>query len=134
MFAEEDIHLMKRLIHLALVAVLFVSVCLLSAQPAQAAKYRNNADAKLQTEFGQKFDLNNTNVRKLRKLPGFYPVLAGKIVRIPYYETVDDVFKIPNLTEREIQLLEDNIDRFTVTASADVFVQGAERQNNGIYD
>ncbi|NEO86522.1 MAG: photosystem II complex extrinsic protein PsbU [Spirulina sp. SIO3F2] len=127
---------MKRLIHLALVAVLFVGVCLLNVQPSHAAetKYRNNADAKLETEFGQKFDLNNTNVRQLRKLPGFYPTLAGKIVRVPYYEKVEDVLNIPGLTERQKQLLQDNLDKFTVTTSADVFVQGAERQNNGIYD
>ena len=127
---------MKRLINLVLVAVLLLSTVLFNAQPVQAAeaKYRNNADAKLETEFGQKFDLNNTNVRQLRKLPGFYPTLAGKIIRVPYYEKVEDVLKIPGLTERQKQLLEDNLDKFTVTPSADVFVQGAERQNNGIYD
>jgi photosystem II PsbU protein len=41
----------------------------------------NAADAKLTTEFGQKIDLNNTNIREFRDLKGFYPNLAGTIIK-----------------------------------------------------
>ena len=34
---------------------------------------RNRADAKLETEFGKKIDLNNTNVRAFRHYSGLYP-------------------------------------------------------------
>ncbi|MGK7928269.1 MAG: photosystem II complex extrinsic protein PsbU [Spirulina sp.] len=98
------------------------------------AQLRNQADNMLKTEFGQKIDLNNTNVRGFRKLKGFYPGLATKIVDNAPYQSVEDVLNIPGLSESQKQRLQANLDRFTVVDRADVFVEGDARLNNGIYD
>ena len=97
------------------------------------ADLRNPADAKLATEFGKKIDLNNTHVRAFRKYPGMYPTLAGKIVQNAPYEKVEDVLNIPGLSERQKALLQANLDKFTVTEPADVFVEGGDRFNPGVY-
>ena len=94
---------------------------------------RNRADAKLGTEFGKKIDLNNTNVRAFTRYPGLYPNLATKIVRNAPYKKVDDVLGISGLSERQKQLLETNLDKFTVTDTEEAFNEGDDRYNNGIY-
>jgi photosystem II PsbU protein len=93
----------------------------------------NRADAKLGTEYGKKIDLNNTNVRGFRKLPGFYPSLARKIVDNAPYKSVDDLLDIPELSERQKEAIQSNLDRFTVTSTDDTFVEGGDRYNNGYY-
>ncbi len=93
----------------------------------------NPADAKLSTEFGKKIDLNNAHVRKFRKLPGFYPTLAGKILQNAPYNQVEDVLEIPGLSDRQKQLLQANIDKFVVTTPADVYNEGDDRYNPGVY-
>lgn len=136
MLAEEDFELMKRLVNWLLVAVFSVGVLCWGAQasPAIGAPLRNNADAMLETEFGAKLDLNNTNVRAFRKLRGFYPTLAQKIVGNAPYESVEDVLDIKGLSETQKQRLKDNLDKFTVVPVTDVFTEGDTRLNNGIYD
>ncbi len=93
----------------------------------------NPADAKLSTEFGKKIDLNNTHVRKLRKIPGFYPTLAGKILQNAPYEKVEDVLEIPGLSDRQKELLQANLDKFVVTPTAAVYNDGDDRYNPGVY-
>ncbi len=94
---------------------------------------RNPADEKLGSAYGQKVDLNNANVRMFRDYRGFYPTLARKIVDNAPYETVEDVLKIPGLSERQKARLQANLDKFTVTDPADVFVEGGDRYNPGVY-
>jgi len=98
-----------------------------------AAPLRNSADDKLATEFGKKIDLNNTNVRAFRKYPGMYPTLARKVVDHAPYNSVDDVLDIPGLSGRQKELLQANLDKFTVTAADNTFVEGGDRYNNGYY-
>jgi photosystem II PsbU protein len=98
-----------------------------------AAPLRNAVDAQLGTEFGKKIDLNNTNVRAFRQYPGLYPTLAGKIVTHAPYKSVNDVLKIPGLTERQKDLLQANLDKFTITDVNPALVEGDDRYNNGIY-
>lgn len=93
----------------------------------------NPADAKLNTEYGQKIDLNNANVRMFRQFRGFYPTLASKIVVNAPYEKVEDVLNIPGLSEKQKSRLQANLDQFTVTPPADVFVEGGDRFNPGMY-
>ncbi|NET60221.1 MAG: photosystem II complex extrinsic protein PsbU [Symploca sp. SIO2E6] len=95
----------------------------------------NPADAKLATEYGdkEKLDLNNTHVRYFRNYPGFYPTLAGKIVQNAPYDSVEDVLKIPGLSERQKDRLQANIDSFTVTDPAAVYNEGDDRYNPGVY-
>jgi photosystem II PsbU protein len=100
---------------------------------AAATPMRNAVDAQLGTEFGKKIDLNNTNVRAFRQYPGLYPTLAGKIVTNAPYKSVNDVLKIPGLTERQKDLLQANLDKFTITEVNPALVEGDDRYNNGIY-
>jgi photosystem II PsbU protein len=80
-----------------------------------------------------KLDLNNTNVRAFRDYPGLYPTLARLIVKYAPYDEVDDVFKIPGLTDRQKEILEANLGKFIVTPPNDALVEGGDRFNNGIY-
>ncbi len=104
-------------------------------QPILAAEapIRNTVDDKLQTEYGQKLDLNNTNVRAFRKYPGLYPTLAGLIVANAPYNKVEDVLSIPNLTEPQKKLLQANLDNFAVTKVESALTEGDDRINNGLY-
>jgi photosystem II PsbU protein len=98
-----------------------------------AIERQNRADAKLGTAFGQKLDLNNTNVRAFQQFPGMYPTLAKKIVINAPYKNVEDVLDIPGLSDRQKQLLQANLDNFAVTEREVIFNAGDDRFNNGIY-
>lgn len=97
------------------------------------ASYRNAADDKLSTEFGKKIDLNNTHIRAFRQYRGMYPTLAGKVIDNAPYEKVEDVLDIPGLSERQKNLLQANLDNFTVTEADVTFVEGGDRYNPGVY-
>jgi photosystem II PsbU protein len=102
---------------------------LLVAQPL----YRNPVDEKLATEFGEKIDLNNTNVRAFRQYRGLYPTLAGLIVQNAPYENIEDVLNIAGLSDRQKELLQANLDNFTVTDPEVSLIEGDDRINNGYY-
>lgn len=93
----------------------------------------NDADAKL-GEIGEKIDLNNSPLRVFREYRGMYPTLAAKIIDNAPFETVEEVLEIPGLSDRQIEVLKANLDNFTVTPSVDVFLEGDNRLNDGIYD
>ena len=97
------------------------------------AAYRNAADDKLSTEYGKKIDLNNAHVRFFRQYPGFYPTLASKIIQNAPYEKVEDVLDISGLSDRQKELLQANLDKFTVTDVDATFVEGDDRYNPGVY-
>lgn len=100
---------------------------------AAEEEIRNKMYDKLQTEFGKKVDLNNTNVRAFRLYQGMYPTLAGLVVKNAPYEKVEDVLKIPGLSEAQKEILQANLGSFTVTDVEDALVEGDDRINNGIY-
>ncbi len=104
-----------------------------SAPSLVALQYRNAADDKLAEVRGEKINLNNSHVRDFRKIRGFYPNLAGKIVKYSPYEQVEDVLKIPGLSERQKQRLQANLDNFVVTEAVDVYNDGDDRYNPGVY-
>ncbi|ASC69291.1 Photosystem II 12 kDa extrinsic protein [Halomicronema hongdechloris C2206] len=139
---------MKRLLGLLIaLGVLFTSMSGLFAPPATAAllhgngmtslvlaeEIRNPVDAKLGTEYGSKLDLNNANVQAFTDYPGLYPTLARKILTNAPYGSVEDVLNLPGLSERQVQVLKDNLDNFTVTPPDPALVEGADRFNNGVY-
>ncbi|AFZ23666.1 DNA uptake protein [Cylindrospermum stagnale PCC 7417] len=101
--------------------------------PVLAIERQNRADAKLGTSFGQKIDLNNTNVRAFQQFPGLYPTLAKKIITNAPYKSVEDVLNLPGLSDRQKQTLQANFDNFTVTEYEPAFNEGDDRFNNGIY-
>ncbi len=101
--------------------------------PLLAEEFRNVMDDKLATEFGEKIDLNNTNVRAFMQFSGLYPTLASAIVKNAPYDSIDDVLNIKGLTERQLDVLKANLNKFTVSDPEDALVEGADRINNGIY-
>ena len=94
---------------------------------------RNRVADKMSTDYGKKLDLNNTNLRYFRELQGMYPTLAALVVRNSPYAAVEDVLKIPGLTERQLETLTTNLDRFTVTEVEEALTEGNDRINNGVY-
>ncbi len=66
-------------------------------------------------DTGQKIDLNNANLMAFTDCPGFYPTLATLIVQHGPYEQVEAVLDIPDLSEQQQQLLQANLDFFTVS-------------------
>jgi len=98
-----------------------------------AVEPRNRADDKLATEFGKKIDLNNTNIRAFMEYPGLYPTLAREILKNAPFKSVNDVLKMPGLTERQIDILQANLNQFTLSDPEATFVEGGDRFNNGIY-
>jgi photosystem II PsbU protein len=94
---------------------------------------RNPADEVLLTDYGQKIDLNNANVRLFRELRGFYPTLAQTIVKNAPYDKVEDVLNISGLSDKQKERLQANLQNFTVTDPASVFLEGDDRFNNGNY-
>ena len=101
--------------------------------PVVALDFRNVMDDKLNTEFGHKIDLNNTNVRAFMDYPGLYPTLARVILENAPFENVDDVLDMPGLTERQKEVLQSNLSNFTVSPPESALVEGGDRFNNGIY-
>jgi photosystem II PsbU protein len=103
------------------------------ALPSVPVAVLNAADAKLTTEFGAKIDLNNSDIRDFRGLRGFYPNLAGKIIKNAPYEEVKDVLDIPGLSETQQERLQANLEKFTVTEPSKEFIEGDDRFNPGVY-
>lgn len=100
---------------------------------AGSGELRNSIDDKLDTDYGNKIDVNNTNIASFRKFRGLYPTIAGKVVSNAPYDSVEDVLNIPGLSEIEKDRLEQNIGIFTISAPDPALVEGADRFNNGVY-
>ena len=101
--------------------------------PMFAEELRNAVDDKLSTEYGSKLDLNNANVQAFVKYRGMYPTIARKILLNAPYQSVTEVLDLPSLSDRERDIIEANIDSFTVTPPDPALVEGADRYNNGVY-
>lgn len=93
----------------------------------------NVVDEKLGSAYGQKIDLNNTNIAAFIEYRGLYPTLARKIIQNAPYQSVEDVLNIPGLSERQKEILKANFDNFTVTEVETALVEGEDRYNNGLY-
>ncbi|NJK28763.1 MAG: photosystem II complex extrinsic protein PsbU [Acaryochloris sp. RU_4_1] len=98
-----------------------------------ATTYRNPIDAKLETAFGQKIDVNNTNVLAFSQFKGLYPTIAGKVVQNAPYNSVEEVLQIDGLTDQQKRTLQDNLDNFTITDPDPSLVGGQDRYNPGVY-
>ena len=133
-----------------ILGVVVFSSPLFFSQPAQALDFnsivqtsprllaveterRNVTDDFFATESAQKIDLNNSAIRDFRELRGFYPKLASLIIQNAPYEQVDDVLSIRGLSDSQIERLKANLDKFTVNPPMDVFIEGDERYNPGLY-
>ena len=106
----------------------------LTMQPSSALLARvNTSDAKRQELIRGKLDLNNSDVREFRKLRGFYPNLASKIIQNAPYSNVEDVLNIPGLSESQKERLQANLDEFFVTEEEASMNAGGDRYNPGLY-
>ncbi|MEL7316899.1 MAG: photosystem II complex extrinsic protein PsbU [Cyanobacteria bacterium J06559_3] len=101
--------------------------------PLLAEDLRNAVDDKLSTEYGSKLDLNNANVQAFVKYRGLYPTIARKILKNAPFNSVEEILDIQTLSDRERDIIEANLDNFTVTPPDPAFVEGADRYNNGVY-
>uniref|UniRef100_A0A7S2IVS7 Photosystem II 12 kDa extrinsic protein n=1 Tax=Alexandrium andersonii TaxID=327968 RepID=A0A7S2IVS7_9DINO len=51
-----------------------------------------------------KVDINNANVQAYRQFPGFFPTAAGAIATHGPYKSVKDIYDIPNLDPRVVDI------------------------------
>lgn len=93
----------------------------------------NTADAKRTELVRGKLDLNNSDVREFRRLRGFYPSLASKIIQNAPYNSVEDVLEIPGLSPSQAERLQANLDEFFVTDVEASMNAGGDRYNPGLY-
>ncbi len=109
-----------------------LNIFTLQSSPILAVRRNTADDKRLELERG-KLDLNNSDVREFRKLRGFYPNLASKIIQNAPYNTVEEVLDIPGLSERQLERLQANLDKFIVTEPAASMNAGDDRYNPGLY-
>jgi photosystem II PsbU protein len=95
--------------------------------------FGNVIDRKLETEYGQKIDLNNSNIQAFTQYSGLYPNLAREIIKHAPYEKVEDILNIPGLSDRQKEMLKTNLEHFTITEVEKALVEGEDRYNPGIY-
>lgn len=100
---------------------------------AGGRELRNSVDDKMATEYGNKIDVNNTNIAAFRKYRGLYPTIAGKVVSNAPYDSVEDILEIPGLRQVEKDRIQQNMDVFTISDPDPALVEGADRFNNGVY-
>lgn len=136
---------MKRLVGILAALLLMVSSwgfapaarasesALVSAQPSVLLALTDTADAKPQELTQGKLDLNNSRVREFRRLRGFYPGLASKIIQNAPYNEVEDVLEIPGLSDSQLERLQANLDEFFVSEIDPVMNAGGDRYNPGVY-
>ena len=74
----------------------------ISILAVEVGRLRNQADETSADVYGDKIDLNNTNVRDFQNYRGLYPTLASKVIKNAPYENVEDVLKIQGLVEHHI--------------------------------
>ncbi len=108
-------------------------VPVLASQAPVTETLRNQVEVKL-GEAGGKIDLNNANIRAFAQYRGLYPNLARIVLKNAPYGSVEDVLNIEGLSDRQKQLLQANLDNFTVTDVEQALIEGGDRYNNGIYN
>jgi photosystem II PsbU protein len=63
----------------------------------------------------QLIDLNNANMTDFCQYQGLYPTLAKLIVKHGPFAKVEDVLSIPDLSDRQKEVLSKNLNHFTVS-------------------
>jgi photosystem II PsbU protein len=63
----------------------------------------------------QLIDLNNANMTDFCQYQGLYPTLAKLIVQHGPFAKVEDVLSIPDLSDRQKEVLSANLNHFTVS-------------------
>jgi photosystem II PsbU protein len=120
--------LLVTLIWVAAVAVLPVS---LGQTPAWAANLETLEETDFIKADNNKVDLNNANIASFRRLRGMYPTLAKVLVKYAPYERVEDIFAIPDLSDRQKSTLQSHLEQFTLRRPDNAL--NRERINNASY-
>jgi hypothetical protein len=84
-------------------------------------------------ELDPKIDVNNTILRNYRRIPGFYPTLARKLVQNAPYDSLEDMLNIPELTEQQKNLIQENASNFEFSEYEAGRYQLENRINQGYY-
>ena len=84
-------------------------------------------------ELDPKIDVNNTILRNYRRIPGFYPTLARKLVQNAPYDSLEDMLNIPDLTEQQKKLIQENASNFEFSEYEAGRYQLENRINQGYY-
>ncbi|NET39540.1 MAG: photosystem II complex extrinsic protein PsbU [Cyanothece sp. SIO1E1] len=105
----------------------------LRSTPMLVAKLRNAMEEKLGSTYGEKIDVNNSNIRAFRKYPGMYPTIGSKIIRNAPYQKVEDVLNIPGLSAKEKEILQANMPNMGISPPDSALVEGDDRYNPGLY-
>lgn len=80
---------------------------------------------------GDKVDVNNANVRVYAKYPGMYPTLAGLIVTNGPFKSVEELYKLPGITETQKATLDKYKDILVALEPAPEYE--IDKINNGLY-
>jgi photosystem II PsbU protein len=64
---------------------------------------------------GQLIDLNNANIADFCQYQGLYPTIAKSIVQHGPFAKVEDVLSMPDLSDRQKELLSANLNHFKVS-------------------
>lgn len=80
---------------------------------------------------GAQIDVNNANVRAYVQLRGFYPTLAGLIVANGPYESVDELYNLPGITDTQKKALDTSKEKLVALPPAPEYV--IDKFNNGLY-
>ena len=111
-------NLIRKLALLSLMLTLTSNILVIpqpvSGTQAMTSELSKVDSQKLCAEFGAKIDLNNANIIAFQDCRGFYPNLAKMIVQHGLYEKVKDVLEIPELSERQKELLKSQLVNFEV--------------------
>jgi photosystem II PsbU protein len=86
-------------------------------QPINTLTVAAKTTMPLCAESNVKIDLNNANANAFTDCPGFYPNLARLIIEHSPYQKVEDVLNIPELSDRQKDLLQANLNSFKVAES-----------------
>lgn len=115
----------------ALVRVLLV-LCL-CLTPLGIAVAAHAAELPAVKHLDAPIDVNNTILRNYRQLPGFYPNLARTLVQNAPYDSLEDMLRIPGLTEEQKALIKANAENFVIGEYQEGANQLENRINQGYY-
>jgi len=76
-------------------------------------------------------DINNANVQAYRQFPGMYPTAAGAIATHGPYKEVKDIYSIPNLDPRVIEIMKKYEKNLVCLPMSPAYF--LDRANNGMY-
>merc|ERR1719166_445089 len=78
-----------------------------------------------------KVDINNANVQAYRQFPGFFPTAAGIIATHGPYEKVGDLYNIPNLDPKIVEIFKKYEGNLVCNPASPAYF--IDRINNGLY-